>query len=67
MRYEVKVYEKYTGYDKTWLEVEANSEEEAKEKILEGHYDYIDSKNINVEDRELIEDNEWVFRKLKER
>lgn len=59
--YEIKAYQKYVGYDKCWISVEANSPEEALAlfKADPDSYDIIDSKMIDIEDHEWTDEDEW--------
>ena len=58
-KFEIKVYHKSTTIDKVWLEVIAESKEDAIKAIEDGDYEWIDSKNVDVFDGEFTEKDEW--------
>ena len=61
MKYIVKGLYEYTSTDKVYIEVEADSKEEALElaKLQPEHYE-IDYKNIDISGGKFIAEDEWV-------
>ncbi len=61
MKYIVKGLYEYTSTDKVYIEVEADSKEEALELAkLHPEYYEIDYKNIGIRGGEFIAEDEWV-------
>ena len=59
--YEFKVYHQSTILDKAWVRVDARNPEEAKQTIMDGDADWIDSKQIDTLDGEYIDPDEWTY------
>jgi hypothetical protein len=61
MKYEIKCYKTYTTYDKCWIEVEAQSPEEALKlfKVDPYGYDMLDSKCIDIYNSEFVYEDNW--------
>ena len=64
---ELKVRHKSTTIDIVWVEVNADSKEEAIKLIMAGNYDWLDSSPLDTIDGEFIDVDEWeVTREPKE-
>lgn len=60
MKYTVKGYQRYTGYDKVYFSVEADSPEEALRLVKANPEEYyVDADGIDCEDFEYIDEDEW--------
>jgi len=52
-KFEAKIYVLQSEWEKRWVTIEANSEEEAKEKIEDHDYDIIDEEMGDVHERNI--------------
>ena len=61
MLYEIKCYMESKTYDKCWIQVEANSPEEALALVKANpeDYDMIDSKCIDISENEFVDEDQW--------
>ena len=59
--YEFKVYHQATVVDKAWVRVDARNPEEAKEIIMNGDGDWMDSKQVDTLDGEYVDQKEWTY------
>lgn len=61
MLYEIKCYMESTSYDKCWIQVEADSPEEALKKAKENpeSCDFIDSKCVDISNNVFVDFDEW--------
>jgi len=59
--YEFKVYHQSTVVDKAWVRVDARNPEEAKEIIMNGDGDWVDSKQVDTLDGEYVDQKEWTY------
>jgi hypothetical protein len=58
--YTIKGFKRYTAYEKVWIQVEAESEEEALRIAKENPEEYeVDSKILDCVDEEYIDKDEW--------
>lgn len=59
--YEIKAYRETRDYEKCWIQIEADSPEEALKKAKDSpdECEYIDSKCIDVIDGEWVDQSEW--------
>ena len=51
-KFEIKVYHKSTAVDRVWLEVIAESKEDAIKEINDGNYEWIDSKQMDNKEKD---------------
>jgi len=71
-KFEAKIYVLQSEWEKRWVTIDANSEEEAKEKIEDHDYNIIDEemgdvheRNIEIEIDYLKKEAEWCIKEVK--